>query len=85
MSSKGYGHVSSCEESGKVEGSFPTLINSVDRQERKERRKKEKKKGKRERKRKGKREKEKKKDRGVRETEKGEKKKGTTLPFTIFG
>ena len=65
-------------------GSFPTLINSVDRQERKERRKKEKRN--RKRKRKGKREKKKKKKRiGECVKQKREKKKGTTLPFTISG
>ena len=31
--------MSSCEESGKVKGSFPSLINSVDRQEKKKKKK----------------------------------------------
>ena len=45
--------MSSCEESGKVGGSFPTLINSVDRQKQKKKKKgKEKEKGKRKEKRK---------------------------------
>ena len=34
--------MSSCEESGKVGGSFPTLINSVDRQEKKRKKEKQK-------------------------------------------
>ena len=48
------GHVSSCEENGKVGGSFPTLINSVVRQE-KGGRKKNKREGKRKKKEKKKR------------------------------
>ena len=76
MLSKGQGHVSSCEESRKVKGSFPTLINLVDRQEKKERKeKKRKRKGnKRKKNKRENRKVKKKKDRVVRETEKGEKK-----------
>ena len=55
--------MSSCEESGKVGGSFRTLINSVDRQENKMKKEKQKRRKKR-----------KKMDRAMRETEKGEKK-----------
>ena len=55
--------MSSCEESGKVGGSFPTLINLVDRQEKKRKKEKQKRRKKR-----------KKMDRAMHEIEKGEKK-----------
>ena len=40
--------MSSCEESGKMGGSFPTLINSVDRQEKKMKKEKQKRRKKKE-------------------------------------
>ena len=55
-------------------GSFPTLINSVDRQEKKRKKEKQKRRKKRKNKKK------KKKDRAVRETKNGEKKKERHFP-----